>query len=53
MLAVLGAFHRQGVGAAHLNVDARSSTNAHQLYRRLGFRVTGTYLNLEKTVLLA
>jgi GNAT superfamily N-acetyltransferase len=50
MLSILRAFHGQGVGAARLNVDAQSLTNAHQLYRRLGFRVTGTYSNFEKIV---
>jgi GNAT superfamily N-acetyltransferase len=53
MLSILRAFHGQGVGAARLNVGAQSLTNAHQLYRRLGFRVTGTYSNFEKIVPLA
>jgi GNAT superfamily N-acetyltransferase len=50
MLSALGAFYRRGVGAVRLNVDAQSLTNAHQLYRRLGFSVIGTYCNYEKTV---
>jgi GNAT superfamily N-acetyltransferase len=53
MLSVLGSFYRDGVGVARLNVDAQSLTNAHQLYRRLGFRVTGDYSNYEKIVPLA
>jgi len=53
MLSVLGSFHRQGVGVARLNVDAQSLTNAHQLYRRLGFRVIGDYSNYEKIAPLA
>jgi mycothiol synthase len=53
MLSVLGSFHRQGVGVARLNVDAQSLTNAHQLYRRLGFRVFGDYSNYEKIAPLA
>lgn len=52
-LSALGAFSRHGVTAVRLNVDAQSLTNAHQLYRRLGFRVTGSYTNFEKTVPLA
>jgi GNAT superfamily N-acetyltransferase len=50
MLAVLGSFHGHGVGLARLNVDAQSLTNAHQLYRRLGFQVTGEYSNYEKVL---
>jgi GNAT superfamily N-acetyltransferase len=43
MLSVLGSLHRKGIGVARLNVDEHSLTNAHQLYRRLGFRVIGDY----------
>lgn len=51
-LAALGAFYRLGIRAVRLNVDAQSLTNAHKLYRRLGFRVAGTYSNHEKIVAL-
>ncbi|HEX9058320.1 MAG TPA: GNAT family N-acetyltransferase [Ktedonobacterales bacterium] len=51
--SALGAFYRQGIGTVRLNVDAQSLTNAHQLYRRLGFAVTHTYANYAKTVSLA
>jgi GNAT superfamily N-acetyltransferase len=50
MLAVLDSLHRHGVGLARLNVDAQSLTNAHMLYRRLGFKVTGEYSNHEKVL---
>jgi ribosomal protein S18 acetylase RimI-like enzyme len=53
MLAILGSFCQHGIGVARLNVDAESLTNAHQLYHRLGFQVTGKYSNYEKIVLLA
>jgi GNAT superfamily N-acetyltransferase len=49
-LAALTAFHRQGIGRVRLNVDGQSLTNAHQLYRRLGFVVVHAYFNYEKTV---
>ncbi len=52
MLSVLGEFHRNGVRSALLNVDADSLTNAHLLYRRLGFQATHTYSNFEKTMTL-
>jgi mycothiol synthase len=51
--SALGAFYRQGIGTVRLNVDAQSLTNAHQLYRRLGFAVTHTYSNYAKTMSLA
>jgi GNAT superfamily N-acetyltransferase len=50
MLSILGSLHRHGVRTARLNVDADSLTNAHLLYRRLGFRAVGEYSNYEKTV---
>lgn len=50
MLAALDAFYRLDIDAVRLNVDAQSLTNAHQLYRRLGFRVIGAYSNCEKIV---
>jgi ribosomal protein S18 acetylase RimI-like enzyme len=50
MLSVLGSFYRHGVEVARLNVDADSLTNAQQVYRRLGFQVTGEYSNYEKLV---
>ncbi|HEX8982062.1 MAG TPA: GNAT family N-acetyltransferase [Ktedonobacterales bacterium] len=53
MLFVLGEFHRNGVRSALLNVDAESLTNAHKLYRRLGFRPTHHYSNFQKIVSLA
>jgi mycothiol synthase len=53
MLSILGSFFRRSVGLARLNVDAQSLTNAHQLYRRLGFTVTGEYANYKKIVPLA
>lgn len=49
----LDAFYQHGIATVRLNVDAKSLTNAHQLYRRLGFRVTGSYTNFEKIVPLA
>jgi ribosomal protein S18 acetylase RimI-like enzyme len=48
-----GAFHQRGVGAVRLNVDEQSLTNAHELYRRVGFYVVGAYSNYEKIVPLA
>lgn len=53
MLSALDSFYRLDIGAVRLNVDAESLTNAHQLYRRLGFRVIGAYSNYEKIVPLA
>ena len=53
MLSALDAFYQQRVRSVRLNVDAESLTNAHQLYRRLGFRVIGAYSNYEKIVPLA
>jgi mycothiol synthase len=52
MLSILGSFYQHDIRLARLNVDAQSLTNAHQLYRRLGFRVAGAYSNYEKTVFL-
>lgn len=52
-LSAVGAFYQHGIGAARLNVDAQSLTNAHQLYRRVGFRVIGAYTNYEKVTRLA
>ena len=49
-LAALGTFYRLGIQTVHLNVDAESLTNAHRLYRRLGFQVVGTYCNYRKKV---
>lgn len=49
-LSVLGAFYQHSTTTVRLNVDAQSLTNAHQLYRRLGFGVIGTYTNFEKVV---
>jgi len=53
MLSALNAFYQLGIHTVRLNVDAQSLTNAHQLYRRLGFNVTGAYSNCEKTMPLA
>lgn len=50
--AVLTAFYQRGISAARLNVDAQSLTNAHTLYRRVGFQVIGGYSNFEKIVAL-
>jgi mycothiol synthase len=50
MLSILGSFYRHSVETARLNVDADSLTNAHLLYRRLGFVVAGEYSNYEKLV---
>ncbi len=47
------AFYQQGVGIVRLNVDGQSLTNAHKLYRRVGFRVVGDYTNYEKITPLA
>jgi mycothiol synthase len=47
------AFARQGVGVVRLNVDGQSLTNAHELYRRVGFRVVSDYTNYEKIMPLA
>jgi len=52
-LAALKTFYRQDIGVARLNVDGQSLTNAHQLYRRLGFVVMHTYSNYEKVTPLA
>jgi mycothiol synthase len=49
-LSILASFHQQGIRTIHLNVDAGSLTNAQVLYRRLGFRVQGSYSNLEKII---
>lgn len=48
VLTAFGAFYAHGVRTAKLNVDDASPTNAHLLYRRLGFRVARTYANYEK-----
>ena len=52
-LSAVGAFYQHGIGAVRLNVDAQSLTNAHQLYRRVGFRVISAYANYEKVTPLA
>lgn len=51
--SALGAFYQRGLGAARLNVDGQSLTNAQQLYRRVGFQVIRAYSNYEKFVSLA
>lgn len=53
VLAAFSAFYAHGVRSIKLNVDDASPTNAHLLYRRLGFRVARTYANYEKVVPLA
>ncbi len=51
-LNALCAFHRRGIRALRLNVDAESLTHAQHLYLRLGFGVLDTYSNYEKIVSL-
>jgi mycothiol synthase len=51
--SVAAAFSQHRVGVVRLNVDAQSLTNAHELYRRLGFRVVSDYTNYEKIMPLA
>ncbi len=51
--SAVGAFFRHGVGSVRLNVDGQSLTNAHQLYRRVGFTLIGSYSNLEEIAPLA
>lgn len=46
--SALVALHRRGVAVARLNVDGQSLTNAHELYRKVGFRVIGGYTNYQK-----
>ena len=46
--ATLATFYQRGIGAVRLNVDAQSLTNAHGLYRRVGFQVIGGYTNYQK-----
>lgn len=50
--AALGAFARHSISVVRLNVDGDSLTNAHQLYRREGFRVIGAYTNYQKLIAL-
>ena len=52
-LSAVGALQAKGVGVARLNVDGQSLTNAHQLYRRVGFRVIGGYTNYQKIISLS
>lgn len=41
----LHEFYRRNVHIMRLNVDAQSLTNAHLLYKRLGFRTVNAYMN--------
>ncbi|MCB0160506.1 MAG: GNAT family N-acetyltransferase [Caldilineaceae bacterium] len=46
----LGEFHRRGIRAADLSVDAASPTGAPRLYARAGFEVTRSYRRFEKRI---